>query len=319
MVDAELARLDLSKAKLCEWCGYLVLLCDGKIFLADSRQRFSHQGHTEYEWYYLEGIGIWEGQFLEYTYSSYMPEVLKGKNIKIDGNEYDFALADEFYWGASANLDDYGNAEELSVGKHPYDGGTVAYILKGKKAILVESKGNHIGGTFSPACSIKVIDNNIYFGTDNGHFCCFNFDKREPDGTMPISAYNFDERTILCGCALKMDNCGIPHLTKNTVRKSTVVKTKVMGSSAAKIKVRTNNVPYNQIARINSSSFSFDGLGFDELTFLTTEQTLFAVQEKEKRWVEKQYYIYSDEYMKPFSLYYVTYRYCVAGRYKEVQ
>ena len=43
----------------------------------------------------------------------------------------------------------------------------------------------------------------------------------------------------------------------------------------------------------------------------------FSDEEKEKQWVEKQYYIYSDEYLKPFALYYISFRYNIAGRYKE--
>ena len=113
-----------------------------------------------------------------------------------------------------------------------------------------------------------------------------------------------------------MDCCGIPHLTKNTVKKSTVIKTKSLQESAAKIKVRTNKKPYNQIARINSSLF-FGSMDFSDYSFITTEQSLFSVREKEKQWVEKQYFIYSDEYKKPFALYYISYRYNIAGRYKE--
>jgi hypothetical protein len=114
-----------------------------------------------------------------------------------------------------------------------------------------------------------------------------------------------------------MDNCGIPHLTKSTVKKSTVIKTKAMQTSAAKVRVRTNRKPYEQIGRINSTMFSFDSMDFSDFSFVTSDQSLFAVKEKEKKWVEKQYYIYSDEYMKPFAIYYVCYRYTVAGRYKE--
>jgi hypothetical protein len=185
------------------------------------------------------------------------------------------------------------------------------------RAFLCETRENYTGGVFKPATLIKNIDNNIFFATDNGVICSFNFDKRNADGEIPIQYYSFDGRTIHCGCATQMDNCGIPPLTKNTVKKSTVIKTKAFQSSAAKIKVRTNKKPYNQIARINSTLFSFDNMDFSDFSFETTEQNLFAVKEKEKQWVEKQYYIYSDEYMKPFALYYVSFRYNVAGRYKE--
>lgn len=71
-----------------------------------------------------------------------------------------------------------------------------------------------------------------------------------------------------------------------------------------------------QIARINNAIFSFEDLDFSDLTFNTTEQSLFAIKEKEKQWVEKQYYLFSDEYLKPFALFSISYRYRVAGRYK---
>ena len=184
------------------------------------------------------------------------------------------------------------------------------------EAYLCEGKGNNVGGTFKRATTVKSMFDNIYFGTENGVICSFNFDKRDSQGEIAPQYYTFDDRTIYCGCATKMDCCGIPHLTKNTVKKSTVIKTKSFRSSAAKIKVRTNKKPYTQIARINSSLFSFDDMDFTDFTFITSEQSLFAIKEKEKQWVEKQYYIYSDEYMKPFALYYVSFRYNVAGRVK---
>lgn len=89
-----------------------------------------------------------------------------------------------------------------------------------------------------------------------------------------------------------MDCCGVPHLNKNTIKKSTVIKLKSLQASSAKIKVRTNKKPYNQISRINSARFSFDDTDFSDLTFKPESETLFAVREKEKHWVEKQYFIY---------------------------
>ena len=167
------------------------------------------------------------------------------------------------------------------------------------------------------ATVVKSMENNLFFGTKNGVVCSFNFDMRDENGEIAPKYYSFDERTILSGCATKMDCCGIPHLNKNTVKKSTVIKTKSFQSSAAKIRVRTNRKPYEQIARINSTLFSFDNMDFSDFSFITTEQSLFAVKEKEKKWVEKQYYIYSDEYMKPFALFYLSFRYNISGRYKE--
>jgi hypothetical protein len=184
-------------------------------------------------------------------------------------------------------------------------------------AYLCETKGNYTGGVFNKACAVKTLDNNLFFGTENGVVCSFNFDKRNEYGEIPPQYYAFDDRAIHCGCATKMDCCGVPHLTKNTVKKSTVIKTKTLPDSSARIKVRTNKKAYNQIARIDSKIFAFDNIDFSDYSFVPVEQSLFAVREKEKQWVEKQYYIYSDDYLKPFALYYISFRYNIAGRYKE--
>jgi len=41
-------------AQLIEWRGYLLILVGGKIFLADTRQKFSNLTSFEYEWYYWD-------------------------------------------------------------------------------------------------------------------------------------------------------------------------------------------------------------------------------------------------------------------------
>jgi hypothetical protein len=181
---------------------------------------------------------------------------------------------------------------------------------------LCDILGGKTGGVYNPAVLIQGLDNNLFFGTSNGVVCSFNFDKRNERGEILPRYYTFDDRTIMCGCATKMDNCGIPHLTKTTVKKSMVIKTKTMLHSAAKIKVRTNRTAYTRVARINSGTFSFEDMDFGDMSLSPLEQSLSGVKEKEKKWVEKQLYIYSDEYMKPFALYNIAFRYKIAGRFK---
>lgn len=344
LVDAKLVNTDLSKACLAEWGGYLCVLVDGKIFLADSRQRYQDAtGAMQYEWFYLEDIGVWDGQYQEYTYSTFLPNEFSRVEITHeDGSKYSIEIAENVYdaelnenvnlLGTTANTLDgegkpkqiYATFVEVEIGDQMYNI-QCFYVLREDKegkthAYLCESKGNYIGGTFKPATILLSMKDkgkdNLFFGTENGWVCSFNFDQRDEYGEIPASAYHFDNRTIFCGCATLMDNCQIPHLTKNTVKRSTVIKTKSFKTSVAKVKVRTNQKPYEQIARINSSLFSFNDMNFTDFTFITTDQSLFAVNEKEKRWVEKQYFIYSDEYLQPFSLYYISYRYKVAGKYK---
>ena len=363
LIDAKLVNMDLNNAVLEEWNGYLLLLVDGKMFMADSRQKYTHAiGVPQYEWYYIEDVGVYKDQYPEYSYASsiyselqggkvhYCTKCKKGAKQCTCGNddsivEIPISLANAVYYmntnetkdltGTVVNApDEYGKETTevfnegviVKIGEENYTLGVyftvheVYDIFSGEllryEAYLCEGKGNNVGGTFKRATTVKSMFDNIYFGTENGVICSFNFDKRDSQGEIAPQYYTFDDRTIYCGCATKMDCCGIPHLTKNTVKKSTVIKTKSFRSSAAKIKVRTNKKPYTQIARINSSLFSFDDMDFTDFTFITSEQSLFAIKEKEKQWVEKQYYIYSDEYMKPFALYYVSFRYNVAGRVK---
>ena len=364
LIDAKLVNIDLSDAVLEEWNGYLILLVDGKMFMADSRQKYTHEiGVPQYEWYYIEGVGVYKDQYPEYRYATQIYPELQGATVRYctachksavecacgnDDNivEIPLTLAESVYnadlgeihnlMGEIVNAPDEDGKSTTEVFNdlvsfqsdgitysvrvyftihEVYDGVTGDFIRY--EAFLCDAKGNKTGGIFKRATVVKTMESNLFFGTENGVVCSFNFDMRDEQGEIAPRYYNFDERTIFCGCATKMDCCDIPHLTKNTVKKSTVVKTKSLQTSAAKIKVRTNKKPYEQIARINSTMFSFDNMDFSDFSFISTEQSLFSVREKEKKWVEKQYFLYSDEYMKPFALYYLSFRYTIAGRYKE--
>ena len=344
LIDTKLVNTDLSQVCLEEWGGYLCVLTDGKMFLADSRQRYQDEtGAMQYEWYYLENIGTWDKQYREYKYASVLPEELVGAKVEYNGAEYELELAasvntvndepknlcgeivNEPDLNGNTDITVYSKPVTVHIGETDYTVG-VSYVIYSVKddsgevverhAYLCETKGNFTGGKFRKAVVLRSFNDNLFFGCENGIVCSFNFDLRGEDGELPTTTYSYDNRTIVCGCATVMDNCGIPHLTKTTIKRSTVIKTKSFKNSSAKIKVRTNKKPYVQIARINNAIFSFEDLDFSDLTFNTTEQSLFAIKEKEKQWVEKQYYLFSDEYLKPFALFSISYRYRVAGRYK---
>ena len=382
LVDAKLVNMNLPNARIAEWDGYLVVLIEGKAFLADSRQKYAHDtGVAQYEWYYLEDIGIYEGQEKQYYYSpsiydfitdkeitaSYYVDEGKGIELKTGTFEIDVAtnvydttymmgmnmlnspvVADDYEITAGLDLplmirrsytDENGEIYPIYfVIRRTWDGQTYkdgAPDIK-VKALVCDYFGSFTGGTYFPAKNVFTIEEdvaenttastnekitkntaaNIFFGTDNGIVCSFNFDLKNKDGTISPVQYSFDNRTIYCGIATKMDNCGIPHLTKSTIKKSTVIKTKSMSSSAAKVRVRTNNKGYESVARVNSRILGFDNLDFSDFSFVAQDETIFAIKEKEKHWVEKQHWIYSDEYQRPFSVHYLAFRYKVSGRIK---
>ena len=225
----------------------------------------------------LKNIGVWERQYREYKYSTLMANELKGQRFICveDGNEYEIELAESVYFpesdetkdlrGEIANepneLSDEGQAKntvytqvinitaketDLETGNEVEKtySNEIAFTLHfdGKKvhAYLCESRGNYTGGIFKKATVLYNMSDNLFFGCENGVICSFNFDQRDEYGELPSSSYHFDERTIFSGCATLMDNCQIPHLTKSTIKRSTVIKTKTFMNSAAKVKVRTN-------------------------------------------------------------------------------
>lgn len=345
LVDGALLPMDLSKAKFAEWENYFVVLCpDGKIFLGDSRQKYAHStGVMQYEWFYLEGIGVYDDYTTEYYYAASIYEEMPS-TVTVDGKQYPLSLATNLYDFKTKVVGDYtfspvrggiyddnaptvynstdadGNIIYFTI-QDTWDGQSYtqngASPLLVKKAILCEDRGAKVGvGTFYPATTIFNLDGDLYFGTDNGVVCKFNFDMKNEDGTTPKSAYNFDGRTIFCGVATKLDNCGIPHLTKSTIKKSMVLKTKSLYSSAAKIKVRTNAKGYESVARISSNLFDENDMDFSDFSFAIEDNPILTIKEKEKHWVEKQHLIYSDEFEKPFSIHYLAFRYKVSGRIK---
>lgn len=55
LVDSKLlAEANYKKMILEEWEGYLLVIIDNKVYLADSRQRFNLNNNIEYEWFYWE-------------------------------------------------------------------------------------------------------------------------------------------------------------------------------------------------------------------------------------------------------------------------
>ena len=83
LIDAKLVNIDLSDAVLEEWNGYLILLVDGKMFMADSRQKYTHEiGVPQYEWYYIEGVGVYKDQYPEYRYATQIYPELQGATVR---------------------------------------------------------------------------------------------------------------------------------------------------------------------------------------------------------------------------------------------
>ncbi len=325
-----LKHKDLSAAKMCEWKGYLVILVGGEIFLADSRQLAKHQsGSTQYEWYFLDEIGEYVGQNDQYFFPSASPidaENRKYTDMYHNGIRFEVKEEESLFDGewkdAYPSFDAEGNTgtSEMFIRytEERDERGEMHYYI-------LDSYGEKVGGIFSPASALAECGGVLCYGTENGNLFCFNTDKRGeayengaytepvPPDQIHRSWYNRNGRRYLSGFATKKDNCGVPQYDKDTCRRSLVVKGKTIIGSRYSIKVRTDREPWEEVENHTlTEATSFDN-DFQNQSFMTSGEMISLSREAKRRWVEKQYYFYSDGYCRPFGIYYLSYRYKISG------
>ena len=316
-VNPKLLGEDLSSARLAIWCGYLAVLVYGQIFLADSRATYIHEtGGREYEWYYLNGIGTYQSDKPVYRYSSTSlnwlhvhpePDTVCDREDYViytttqDGHDYYFALTPE------------------------------------KKRYQVYKTEEKTGGYFDGAVEILGVGDLLFFGTGNGDICVFNNDKRGIAPTFLDQMEDFDDEEYFERMrrrihpsfysfaghapryALKtvLDNCGIPHLTKSTVKHSLTIKCKSYSPNSPICEVGTDRNGYREVTSFPGGELDFAELDFSTLSMLTQNTFTVPIAEKEKGWIEKQLSLWSDKFNSPFGVYSLTYRFTVKGRIKK--
>ena len=327
-VDRKLTSEDLAHAQLTEWEGYLVLLVPGgRVYLADSRQLFTNAaGYMEYEWYFLDDIGAYEGDETAFAYSSVFPEGYGEKEGYSLYETPDAPVPERIL------LEKEGLDPVKSVGADPNN--SLYYLEQEGKKYLVYKTGEKIGGTFYPASCIVGIDDYLIFGTENGAICVFNTDKR---GTMAANDKGIDTRDIipreyfshmghryLSTIILALENAGVPNMAKNTVKRTVVLKAKDIFGSVFKWNVRTDRKVFGtnpDVAmakgEISNAVTDLDFLEFQYINFDTSyDGALIVLNEKKKRYVEKQYAFFSDGYCRPFGIYHIAYQYEIQGKVK---
>ena len=320
-IDLALWQNHPEKALICRWLGYLCIALGEDIFLADSRRTFRHEnGDTQYEWYRLTGVGTYLGQYTKYFYSS-LPSNLENMCVLYEGTylpieeKTDGELSDSRAVLSSFCYKDNEDGYEMTYK-------TVYYTVERDEegifhCYICDSEGEMTGGIYYPICEMRNINELLFFGTECGDLCCFNTDKRDEVGNIDSKYYSFDNRRYRSSLTSASDNCSIPHLTKTTVKRSLCAHLKTFGSGKIKIGVRTDRVGWKDIGNPQNNVFGFDDVEFDSFSFETAQRITIPLSEKEKRWTEKQYRIFSDEYKRPFGIFSLSYRYRVAGRIKE--
>ena len=319
-IDRLLIREDLARASLAEWKRYLVICCNGHMYLADSRYMTQHaDGSYQYEWYYLEGVGTYEAYTPVWRYLDHMLDEMIFEGGLTVGKE--FKLRDD---GAELPR----NAKVYSVTVyHPDNDGEqieLYYVEENGVKYIVEANGAEMKGVgnFFGATKILTVGERLIFGTDNGDICIINTDMRgvsvgdryiEHD-RIDRSFYSFNGVAYLSGCSLKLDDCDAKSCSKNTVPGTTTVRFKMMPGSHCTAMVSTNGRDWQRLGEAFSSRLDFADIEFSNLSFAENENNVVVFPEISRSWVNKQYYFYSDRFEAPFGLYELSYLWYVSGK-----
>ena len=192
-IDLKLKRCNLSAARMAEWKGYLVILVDGQMFLADSRQLFQHDtGVTQYEWYYADDIGIYVGQTqMVATTTGSIPATVNGESVDLSASEYTDRLTWSQNGGGSGTVRINRDRESVRYDSTRLLASNAAILFDGKDtglkfpivqtddgAYLAAYVDQYSGGSFSPAISLCVLGDRLLLGTEHGEILCMNTDLR---------------------------------------------------------------------------------------------------------------------------------------------
>ena len=345
-IDRLLIKEDLAHASLAEWKGYLVICCNGHIYLADSRTLFRHQdGSYQYEWFYLEGVGTYEKYDKVYKYLTRYPyvrvpdaldsetyEPIEWKNVPLSEFSINGKLLNEEIELCTTenkihdtDLIQSAPATYSGITNHQID---VMYAKIDGKNYLVDHIDEKQGiGEFCGAKQVLTVGELLIFATDFD-ICIFNTDKRgvsikdENDNIIrevdrdkiDSSWYNFNGIPYVSGCSIRLDDCERKNVTKNTVYGTTVARLKMMPGSRCLITASTNGRDWIEVGKASASRLDFSDIRFDNFSFAEDEDEIYVFPELSRGWVSKQYYFYSEGFCEPFGLYELSYNYNIAGR-----
>ena len=339
-VDRALIGEELSRARFAEWDGYLVILCGSRAYLADSRQIFRHAtGVSQYEWYLLDDLCTYRETRACYRGTEELPWVIVGDEEVSLGA---FTFPDGTRLSPIGDVEDIDRDTEMVWSGEVVLGSerrSVYYVFRGGVPCYIEPTGEVQGiGEAASASAVGAIEDVLYFGTEDGSLCCINTDKRGVpydygDGAVATVEsdqihrlwYTHDRRRYLSGFATSLDDAGYPHLLKSTVKKSCVLKMKTLSGGGFRVQSRTDRTSWRQVQRsggtveqvISADVGGFDDMSFGAVNFAGDGGITVPIMEKEKKWVEKQLYLYSDSFARPFGIFGLAYRFTIAGRIKK--
>ena len=296
--------------RFAKWLGYLVVLANGRLYLADPRGKDS----LVPEWYFLNGIGTHTNGRRIYKYS----------NKKV-GNYLLSDRPDEI-------------VEQTVYSTTNSSGAFDFYTVENGNKYSVYQTDEFRGGDFHPATELCTIGNLLFFGTDNGDICVFNNDmrgvapphlasmsdfdaeeyKKEMGHLIHPYYYSFDGYAVKYTMATPLDDCGIPYLEKNTTRSSLVLKLNCPARSEICVLSRTDKHSPKEICKIHAGSFDFSTADFSRFSIGTECPSTLSIGEYERGWITKQIILSSKGFRAPIGVDSLYYRYKIKGKIKNL-
>ena len=112
MVDVKMINdTDYYESMMCEYKGYLFILVNGKIFLADSRQKYADLSSFQYEWFYWDISSI--NPYIIKQYNGVLYIGSKDGGIYVLDGTNDNGQAIESYW--TTPMDNFGYTNQVKT------------------------------------------------------------------------------------------------------------------------------------------------------------------------------------------------------------
>ena len=212
----------------------------------------------------------------------------RGKSLYRLSHSPLFALKDGAYLSSEKSTEPPQSEEALE--RLPlYEKKNGGYALVGEGLVYLDGGSFWLAEPFGERCGAREIHR--YFYTYGGH------------------AYT-------AACTLSPDDGGFPHLSKDTVPRTAVVKVKTPSAGALCAMVRTDRAPWHICDLVASGSADLGDLDFSVLSFHGEEGASIPLREKERRWCFKQYRFAVTEARRPFGICALAYSYRISGTVK---
>ncbi len=342
LIDPALCAHDPREALHAVFDGYLVLLFpDGEAFLADSRRSARTYRGQEYEWYHLLDIGAYSNDLPVYRYADgYYRDT--PDRIMRDGVETTLLLhpnADALPFGCDD--DSYPTHYPSVMMGVTLDGFPIAYTVEGTSAAphcyLLRATEERAGGTFSAPTALSVVGEKLFFGCENGCLAVVNTDRRGVMDEMQALVYtpaayarqwghlinpawySYGGHRYLAGLVTRADDSGVANYTKSTLRGTTVLDMKAgigYGFSVEVRLCRTSGTETKETLHVRQGGLDFAHLDFGNINFGYCEDCIVTINERSRRYLKKQYCLFSDAFARPFGLRALTYTWKVEGKVK---